>query len=56
MVTWKRPSLSLITLQDTPSMEAFALSQGWVRNENKTKKKQNKKNAYKATKVQGNEE
>ena len=37
-------------------MEEFALSQGWVRNESKTKKRQNKKNATKAKKSEGNEE
>tara|TARA_R110000851_G_scaffold151407_1_gene292580 strand:- start:266 stop:430 length:165 start_codon:yes stop_codon:yes gene_type:complete len=30
MIVWKRPSGSLITLQDTPNMKEFALSQDWV--------------------------
>jgi hypothetical protein len=51
MIIWKRPSLSLITLQDTPNMEKFALSQGWVRYESKTKKRQNKKNVVEAKKT-----
>lgn len=42
MIVWKRPSLTLITLQDTPNMEEFALSQGWVRNE-EVKKQESKK-------------
>jgi len=47
MIVWKRPSLSLITLQDTPNMEAFALSQGWVRNEKPEAKSQESKKAKK---------
>jgi len=44
MIVWKRPSLSLITLRDTPNMEEFALSQGWVRNEKpETKNQESKK-------------
>ena len=42
MVIWKRPSSSLITLQDTPNMEEFALSQGWVKND-EVKKQESKK-------------
>jgi|TARA_R110000851_G_scaffold90162_1_gene196696 hypothetical protein len=43
MIIWKRPSSSLITLQDTPNMEEFALSQGWVKNENDVKRQENQK-------------
>jgi hypothetical protein len=43
MIVWKRPSSSLITLQDTPNMEEFALSQGWVKNENDDKRQENQK-------------
>ena len=38
-------------MQDTPNMEAFALSQGWVKNENEVKKQESKK----AKKKQRNE-